>query len=106
MASVGGRLRRPKESAVLAAIVRYLKAIKAKGHGVWWLKVHGGPMQTAGVPDLVVIVDGRTYWLEVKRPGEEPTPLQAHTHEQMRTAGAEVTTVRSVEDVAAVVWDA
>ena len=61
----------PLESTITTSIK---KAASAAG---WWvMKIHGGPQQLAGVPDLLCIREGVTVWLEVKRPGCKPTPLQ------------------------------
>ena len=40
------------------------------------MKIHGGPYQVAGIPDLLCIRAGVTRWLEVKQPGKRATPLQ------------------------------
>ena len=61
----------PLESAITRRIVAALQQRK------WWvMKIHGGPYQMAGVPDLLCIRRGVTRWLEVKQPGKRPTPLQ------------------------------
>lgn len=41
------------------------------------MKIHGGPYQTVGIPDLLCIRSGVTRWLEVKQPGKRPTPIQS-----------------------------
>jgi Holliday junction resolvase len=43
-----------------------------------------------GIPDLMLLRDGRTIFVEVKRPGEVPRPLQQYRIEQLRQAGFEV----------------
>lgn len=47
-----------KESALVAKIVKALKA-----RGLFVAKLHG-PMQRAGLPDLLVVVEGRAVFLE------------------------------------------
>lgn len=91
--------RSPRESAVLASIIRYLQNVRIGGTPIMWLKIHGGAAQRMGEPDLHVTMRGRSYWLEVKRPGEEATDLQRHRLSQWRAAGAKVAVVRSVDDV-------
>lgn len=59
------------ERDIVAAIVR-----SAKRQGWWTMKVHGGPYQPAGIPDLMLVKDGRVIWFEVKQPGKKPTPIQ------------------------------
>jgi hypothetical protein len=85
------------EGKVTAAINRHLRKLKAAGEPVWWVKLHGGPMQRAGIPDLLVIYKGRTFFVEVKAPGQKPTRLQCHTHAQMVLSGATVMVVTSLE---------
>ena len=43
-----------------------------------------------GVPDRVVTVSGRTFYLELKTETGRVSPLQAHNHERIRAAGGEV----------------
>lgn len=57
----------------------------------------------AGTPDLVLIVDGRTVGLELKRPGESATEEQARVHRQWRAVGAFAAVVTSVEEARAAV---
>ncbi len=60
------------------------------------VRVRGGRMQLAskGTPDLHLV--GLNGWLEVKRPGEEPSEVQLRWHEQARGRGARVAVVESV----------
>lgn len=51
-----------------------------------------------GIMDLICIRRGRHIWLEVKRKGEEPRPQQAKRARDMRSAGAEVYSVDSIEE--------
>lgn len=55
----------------------------------------------AGYPDLEIILDGRAYFLEVKRPGEYPKPAQRATHKAIRGAGGRVAIARSIDDARA-----
>lgn len=43
-----------------------------------------------GVPDRIVICNGNTYFVELKRPGEKPRLLQSRVHTKMRQRGAHV----------------
>ena len=58
------------------------------GPAVWSAKLHGGPYQVGGLPDLVVVLRGRVFFIELKRPGERPTPRQGVTLARIREAGA------------------
>lgn len=56
-------MTRQPESILVANIRR---EVEARYSGCFILKIHGGPMQVTGIPDLLVFHDGRTYALEVK----------------------------------------
>lgn len=43
-----------------------------------------------GIPDLLLLKDGKAVFVEVKRPGSKPRPLQEYRIEQLRKAGFEV----------------
>src|SRR5262245_48442810 len=70
-----GGYRRPVEAALLKAM------------GV-----------VAGVPDLLLLREGRLRGMEIKRPGGRLSADQVICHEQMRKAGAEITTVYDVDE--------
>jgi len=72
----------PRESAIVAGIVR-----EARQSGWWVMKIHGGPHQLAGVPDLLCLRRGRAVFLEVKQPGKQATPLQARRMNEIETVG-------------------
>lgn len=67
--------------------------------GFWVLKIHGGPTQTAGIPDLLAVRDGRAFFFEVKTATGKTSRLQVHTIEQLRSFGAVAEIVCSVADV-------
>lgn len=50
-----------------------------------------------GIMDLLCIRRGRVIFIEVKRPGEEPTEQQARRAREMKAQGAEVFAVDSIE---------
>jgi hypothetical protein len=59
--------------------------------GSIWFKIHGGPHQPAGLPDLVGSVDGHFVGIEFKRAaGLEPTPRQMMQLAKLQEAGARV----------------
>lgn len=47
-----------------------------QGLPLWFLKVHGSRFQRAGVPDFLVCYNGHFHAIELKLPGEQPTPIQ------------------------------
>lgn len=82
------------ERALVASIVR---AVRERFPLAWVTKVHGGPYQTAGIPDLLVSVEGRLVAIEVKhrKPGESRehalgrvTPIQAAMIGKIKDSGA------------------
>lgn len=87
------------EGKVTKQIIDYLKSLKKTGVAIWWVKLHGGPMQKAGVPDLLVIKDGKHFLLEIKKPGGEATQLQQIQIDKINDAGGFAIVVHSVDDV-------
>ena len=77
------------EAKLLAACVKELKLLKAGGRRVWWVKLHGSAMMTRGLPDLYVLIEGRSLWIELKAPGNRPSPLQWHRIGEIQDAGGE-----------------
>jgi len=83
------------ERAIVKAILAYLNGLP----GCLARKRWGGGMGVAGDPDIDACIRGRSVQLEVKRPGEKPTSLQAKRLREWRKAGALVAVVSSVEEV-------
>lgn len=53
-----------------------------------------------GYPDRIVLLpEGRVIWVELKRPGQKPRPLQRRRALQLQRAGQEVVVVSTVEEV-------
>lgn len=70
-------------------------------------KIHGSPMQTAGIPDLIICLKGQFVGLEVKlqRPGESREAAYGRASEAQRrqlaaieNAGGAAAIVLSVEE--------
>jgi Holliday junction resolvase len=57
----------------------------------------------AGVPDRIVLHEGRTTFIEVKAPGMKPTKLQENCHKNLREAGFEVVVLDNPDDIEALV---
>jgi len=74
------------------------KALESAYPGSFWFKVHGGPFQKAGLPDLIGCVRGTFIALEVKMPGKEPTEVQRFVMSQILSAGGYAGYVTSVEE--------
>lgn len=78
----------PLESTITKSIQKY-----ATANGWWVLKIAGGGFQRPGIPDLLCVKGGKAIFLEVKRPGGRPTPLQLHVIDEIRTVGGAVAEV-------------
>lgn len=52
----------------------------------------------AGAPDLIIIINGRVVFVEVKRPGGKPKPHQVREHERMEKRGADVRVIDNIHD--------
>lgn len=81
------------------------EALEAEFPDSWWVKIHGGPFQRSGIPDLLGCVDGLFFGFEVKRPGEEATALQANTIVKLNLAKATACVVRTPEEAVNAVRD-
>ncbi len=68
----------------MSQIVRRIRAIP----GAVVRKRHGTAFGMAGDPDLYGCINGRHFEIEVKRPGERPTPLQEARITAWDAAGA------------------
>ena len=53
------------------------------------------------MPDVLAIKEGRAAFLEVKRPGQEPTRIQRHRMRELEAAGAAVAVVTSAGEARA-----
>lgn len=73
---------------------------EARAAGFMTRKMNG--LGNASWPDQLVIGDGFDLYLEFKRTGEDPTPLQADCHKELRRRGKQVYVVYTVEGA----WDA
>lgn len=81
------------ETKLKNSITRWLKT-----QPVFFMKLHGGPLQLAGMPDLLVIVGGLAVFLELKAGRNEPTPLQRAMIRRLREHGAAAFVVRSLSE--------
>lgn len=72
-----------------------------KQPGVWYVKIHGGPYQRAGIWDFLVCVRGRMLAIELKNPNgsNDLSPLQRLEGRHMEAAGAQILVARSFEEV-------
>jgi hypothetical protein len=88
----------PLESSITRSIQKH-----AESAGWWALKVHGGPFQTAGIPDLLLVKHGRAVFLEVKQPGKKATAIQERRIKEIQEIGGAVAgVVTSLDEAKAV----
>lgn len=71
---------------------------QARRLGWWAMKNHGSAYSVKGLPDVLAIKDGRAVWMEVKRPGEQPTRIQEHRMRELEQFGCRVAVVRSAAE--------
>ena len=53
----------------------------------------------AGIPDLLILHDGRALFIELKAPRKHLSPIQRAVHRQLRDAGCDVFLARSITEV-------
>ena len=83
----------PLEKTIVAKVMAQGRAL-----GYWVTKYHGNAFTMSGVPDVLAIKDGRACWLECKRPGEKPTPIQMLRMKELQAAGCPVAVVTSADE--------
>lgn len=81
-------------------LVNRIKSVLKVKHGCFVIKIHGGPYQQAGIPDLVGSYKGTFFGLEVKMPDklDTVTKLQQTTIQEIRDSGAYAEVISSVEE--------
>lgn len=86
---------------MLESQVEYTVCEEAKKYGFQVRKVcwFGG----RNAPDRLFMKPGRGFFVEFKRPGEQPRPGQVREIERMRAAGFEVHVIDNVADGVALV---
>lgn len=94
------KIDNPFDSVKESQIVKGIKAMLEKEYGGVWYKIHGGPYQEAGIPDIVGVVNGHFFTLEVKRPEKrhDVSKQQRYQLNRLADAGAYTAVVTSVEE--------
>jgi hypothetical protein len=54
---------------------------------------------SSGVPDRIILLNSRCFFVELKKPGEKLRPLQRAVHEQFEQLGFHVYVISSLEEV-------
>lgn len=104
LAAEDARLRRERGTELQLAerVSAYLRKMRRQGRAVWYLKVRGGPMQRAGVPDFLLCLRGRFGSLELKDPRAisfSPTALQRKELRDIHRAGGFAWVMNDYEEI-------
>lgn len=70
----------------------------SKNLGWFPIKIHGNAYQMAGLPDVLLVKEGRAAWIEVKVPGNKTSPIQDKRIADLRKFGCPVCVAYSVQD--------
>lgn len=91
----------PKESYFQKKIMDYLKELKCGGTPIfYWKEQAGMGFQRNGIPDVLVLIRGRLFGFEVKRPFiGKLSDIQIATIEEMNKAGGCANVVSYVHEV-------
>lgn len=71
-----------RESVLIEHIRAYIKMLGGKV-----IKINQNGFSEAGIPDLVCILPGLTFFCETKAPGKKPTPIQLAKIAEINKAG-------------------
>lgn len=85
-------------------IVQNIKKL-IKSRGGWCVKIHGGPYQDAGTPDILACYEGRFIAVEVKTSRGVTRPEQKVTQRAITGAGGYALITHLVGEVADVLDD-
>lgn len=85
------------EYRIVQKIKKYISS-----RGGWVVKIHGGPYQDPGTPDMIVCYRGKFLAIEVKTPRGVASPEQLATQDSIIAADGRAIITSSVDDVAAV----
>lgn len=81
-----------RESDIEKYLVKQVKVLGGEIRKVRWIG-------RRGAPDRLVMLPGRSVWVELKAPGEKAKPHQAREHARMRTMGERVEVIDSLEQI-------
>lgn len=81
-------MSQPKKTTTLESVIqrKIIKRYEADGYIV----VKIGLCNKGGFPDLMLLKDGKASFVEVKRPGQKPRPLQEYRLKELMNAGFDV----------------
>lgn len=81
-----------RESQIEKYLIERTKALGGECRKLRWIGRNGAP-------DRLVMLNGKTIFIELKAPGEKAKPHQVREHERMRKMGQCVEIVDSFEGV-------
>ena len=87
------------EKTLERRVVARLAWWREGGVPIWWFKVISTGRQVRGLPDLCVVLYGRSVWIELKTEANVATPLQRARMEEIRRGGAICFVAKSVDEV-------
>ena len=105
-------MSKPTNETALVHAIR--NAINVHYPDAWVMKVHGGPFQPVGIPDMLVCREGSTIRLRGEAPEAGRIPQHAMDRvtraqwaqiERMRRAGAVAEVVMAVDEVLNIIED-
>lgn len=73
--------------------------IKARFENAGWIVIKLIQTNCNGIPDLMCLKGGKTVFVEVKQPGNEPTELQKFRHSELTKQGFQVFILTSEKDI-------
>ena len=82
------------EGEIKRKIRKYLES-----NGIFYMSVGEGAYSTPGIPDIVLVIDGRFVGFEVKTYNGSQRPLQRKFQERLEDAGGKYYIIRSMKDV-------
>jgi VRR-NUC domain len=101
--------RHQPEAQLQRAVVEHLRWRARLGR--WWTHIPLGGVRskveaailrglgtTRGTPDLLIIANGRAYFLELKAPHGRISDAQHECHEALRAAGATVAVANNIDE--------
>ena len=108
-------IRRP-EQTIQRAVFEHLAVRRAPGtfafhvpNGGWRSHAEAAILKglgvVAGVPDVILVCDGRVYALELKSAGGRLSGAQRQVHDALREAGAEVAMAVGLDEALARLGD-
>ena len=90
---------KPLERSLQHTVLRRLKALRATDPALAFRKRHGSAFGVQGDPDIHGVWRGVAFEIELKQPGQDPTPLQQARLKEWSAAGATVGVVHSTAEL-------